>query len=181
MNQLKQEIFSLTDGGKNIFSNYIPNMPDSVRKKFKVRDEKTPSASIKLVSNPNGDNYWILKDFGASGKAINAIDYVMQAFDLSFLEACKKVVQDMSLQVDIDSNSVHDWKLPEFHKRYDVPTNIQKNIWERRRIGAPRVEMMGLFMQPKFIVEAGKELDCLVFPYYEDGVIVNAKNGSARR
>lgn len=172
---MKQEIFDLTEGGRRVFEYYIPYVPDNIKKKFSIRDEKTPSASIKLVSNPKG-SHWILKDFGTNERAINAIDYVMLTYDLTFIGACKKIVQDMGLPIDVDLNQLHDWKNPEFPNKYDIPTELEKSLWAKRKISPNVVKQAGLFMQPKFIVEANRELQCLVFPYYEEGVIVNAKN-----
>lgn len=171
---MKLEIFEHTNGGEKVFDHYIPNLPDNLRKKFKIReDEKTASASIV-----EKQGVWIFKDFGSTNKAMNAIDFVMEANALTYLNACIKIIQDMSLPIDVDGKTLYEYKNPVFPAMQEIPDKVVAGIWESRRISEPIVKRFGLFMQKKFITQANAELDCVVFPFYEDGIIVNAKNRS---
>lgn len=76
-----KEILRLTDGGKMVFQQLIPDFKE--RGHFKLRSgEKTPSCSY---SEKNGIGY--VKDFGDDSKAMNAISFVMDSEGHSYYDA----------------------------------------------------------------------------------------------
>lgn len=86
------EIFSVTNGGLDVFRFYISNIDDFVgnNKKFKLREEeKSPSATIKKLSDGN----YVLTDFGDSGKPRNAITFVQDQEKLTYGEAIKIIAE----------------------------------------------------------------------------------------
>ena len=75
---LKQKILNKTDDGLQILKDLYPNLTDEngqVRKMFKIRDEKTPSAEV--YQNKNGE--WCVVDYGDDGRGRNAIDAWMES------------------------------------------------------------------------------------------------------
>lgn len=76
----KDEILRSTNGGLDIILSYYPDA--DVRRKFKVRDEKTPSASMMQ----KGGIFYVT-DFGGDGKAHNAIEVCMKEDNKTFQEA----------------------------------------------------------------------------------------------
>ena len=80
MKNLKELVLQATDGGRKIFEDLYPEAREIFQQKngkgyIKLRNEKTASASFKLIDN-NGDKYWIVKDFG-DDTTMNAIDAYM--------------------------------------------------------------------------------------------------------
>lgn len=59
----------------------------STKKKFSVRDEKTPSASLKRLA----DGTWIFTDFGDDSKGRNAVKVAMVEDKIDFKEAINRV------------------------------------------------------------------------------------------
>lgn len=76
----KDQILSATNGGLDIILSYYPEA--DTRKHFRIRDEKTPSASMML----KGGIYYVT-DFGGDGKAHNAIEVCMKEDGKTFQEA----------------------------------------------------------------------------------------------
>ena len=79
MKELKSAVLQATDGGRKIFEELYPDSKEIFAKGgkgyIKLRNEKTASASFKLIDN-NGEKYWIVKDFG-DDTTFNAIDAYM--------------------------------------------------------------------------------------------------------
>lgn len=96
---LRDKIFSATDGGLTILKDLYPGLTDEngqVRRKFKIRDEKTPSATA-LKSK---DDIWYVTDFGDDAQARNAIDCWMRDrnWDTSrFGQACLEIASEYGL------------------------------------------------------------------------------------
>lgn len=88
------DIYQATRGGLDIILDLYPQARGcevSPHKAFAMRDERTPSAHMK---KPGDSKYWIVTDFGGSGKAMNPIDLYMQAKGYSqarFAEAIKEL------------------------------------------------------------------------------------------
>ena len=84
----KEEIWNVTNGGLDIFRHFIDGLPLEPKKnrlfKSPLRDEKTASAHVFR----GDDGIWIYKDFGASS-GWNALDYIMNAKNVSFSQAIK--------------------------------------------------------------------------------------------
>lgn len=77
------------DGGRSYIEHRYPDSSrsfDDKRRKFKVREEKTPSAS---VYEKNG--IWYVTDFGGDQKRMNAVDVAMFEDAIDFKEALQKV------------------------------------------------------------------------------------------
>lgn len=103
---LKQEILNATDGGLDILCDIFPEARETVgnKKKFKIRDEKTPSAM--LYKSPKTD-YWTVKDFGDTIPAMNAIDAFMwsEGIDKSrFYEACLILAEKYNVDYSLKPN-----------------------------------------------------------------------------
>lgn len=84
----KQEILDRTDGGLEIFARLIPDLKLPVKKgqhfHSVLREEKTPSANL-FKNRTSG--WWMYKDLGDTGKAMNAIDLLMAVHKVEFKEA----------------------------------------------------------------------------------------------
>lgn len=79
----KEEILEATEGGLQIILMYYPEAADCIGKagkKFKMHEEKTPSASIKKM--PDGN--YVVADFGADGKWMNGITLCQKQENLDF-------------------------------------------------------------------------------------------------
>jgi hypothetical protein len=84
----KEEILTATNGGLDIILSYYPDASDCIDKKgkkFKMRDEKTPSAAIKRL--PDGN--YVVADFGDDGKWLNGIMLCMKEEGIDFGGAIK--------------------------------------------------------------------------------------------
>src|ERR1035437_1521288 len=88
----QDEIYRLTDQGKNIFEYYFPGEELGSPKKFiKQRsDEKTPSARVTIYGG-----YWRITDFGKQDQVngMKAIDFVMFRETLPYYDALKWIEQ----------------------------------------------------------------------------------------
>lgn len=78
----KEQILQATSGGLDIFRFYISDIDNyaDTNKKFKLHDEKTPSSSIKKMSDGN----YVIANFGDDGKWYNAITYTQKVENLTF-------------------------------------------------------------------------------------------------
>jgi len=77
------------DGGRSYIEHRFPDSVrsfDDKRRKFKVREEKTPSASVYQK-----DGTWYVTDFGGEQKRMHAIDLTMFEDGCEFIEALNKV------------------------------------------------------------------------------------------
>ncbi|MDR0714796.1 MAG: hypothetical protein LBF89_11160 [Bacteroidales bacterium] len=75
-----QQIFDATNGGLDVIRYYYPEAVE--KKPFRIRDERTPSASMKRFGE-----VWKVTDFGDDATARNAIDICMREENLSFPKA----------------------------------------------------------------------------------------------
>jgi hypothetical protein len=81
-------LWEATNGGLRFFQDEFPHAGTSSKelKAFSVRPEDdTPSCSV----TKGRQNIYFFKDFGANGKAVHAVDYVMQRDNADFVTACK--------------------------------------------------------------------------------------------
>ena len=69
MIDLKKLILERTNAGQDIFEELYPEAKSIFRgeahKKIRLRDERTPSASFRKTKDKNGNDCWMLKDFGS--------------------------------------------------------------------------------------------------------------------
>jgi hypothetical protein len=97
----KQNILTTTNGGQDVFRNYIPDF-EQEGKAFKAvfRQDNHPSANV--FCSESGE--YLYKDF-AEGKPLNAIDFVMTLNQCSFYQALQRINQDLGLKLT-ESNDV---------------------------------------------------------------------------
>jgi hypothetical protein len=82
----QQEILDATSGGLDIIYSYYPQAKEAqtkADKRFKVRDEKTASASLKQLP----DGIWVVTDFGGDQTPRNGIQVCQKEESLTFREA----------------------------------------------------------------------------------------------
>lgn len=82
----QQDILDATSGGLDIIFSYYPQAKESqakADKRFKIRDEKTPSASLKQLQ----DGTWVVTDFGGDQVPRNGIQICMKEEAMTFREA----------------------------------------------------------------------------------------------
>lgn len=82
----QQDILDATQGGLEIVLYYYPQARQALEtreKRFKIRDEKTPSASIKQAADGN----WLVTDFGDDQTPRNGIQVCMKEEGKTFREA----------------------------------------------------------------------------------------------
>lgn len=92
----KEEILEATEGGLQIILMYYPEAADCIGKsgkKFKMHEEKTPSASIKKM--PDGN--YVVADFGADGKWMNGITLCQKEENLDFGGAIAFLAQHFNI------------------------------------------------------------------------------------
>lgn len=81
-----QDILDATNGGLEIILSYYPQAREAIEgrdKRFKIRDEKTPSAAIKQATDGN----WLVTDFGDDQTPRNGIQICMREEGKTFREA----------------------------------------------------------------------------------------------
>lgn len=91
----KEEIWAKTDGGKTIIEHFYPQSRDSFdnpNKKFRIRDEKTPSAALKFI----GD-CWFVTDFGDNEKGKHAIQIVMDELNYTYEAAVEYIASAFNI------------------------------------------------------------------------------------
>ena len=82
----QEDIYNATSGGLDIILRYYQQAESVVHgnaKNFKIRNERTASASIKKLAN----GLWIVTDFGDDQTGKNAIQVCMTEENMSFREA----------------------------------------------------------------------------------------------
>lgn len=94
MNQYKinkDDVLQATDGGLDIIRYYISDIDQYIgkSKKFALREEKTPSCTIKRLTDGN----YVVTDFGADGKPMNGIAFVRKMENCEFGEAIKIIAE----------------------------------------------------------------------------------------
>lgn len=94
----KDTILTMTNGGLEVFRQYIPEFIEE-RKPFlsPLRAEKKPSASIFRSDS----GVYLFKDF-ATGETLNCVDYIIKKENLNFKNAIKKIAMDLKLNLKRD-------------------------------------------------------------------------------
>lgn len=88
--ELTNKILDCTDGGYNIIVAMYPQA--NTRNHFKLREEKTASCSMKKINNT-----YIVKDFGSSEKAKNAIQLYAEYNGLEYYQALFQLAQQYQI------------------------------------------------------------------------------------
>jgi len=87
-----KELLRATNGGLEIIATYYPEAPHALNKtdhKFKIREERSASASIRMVQHTEvGEAIYVVTDFGGDRKERHAIQIAMLEDNLTFGEAC---------------------------------------------------------------------------------------------
>lgn len=101
----KEDVLKATDGGLKVILMYYPEAEDCVGKtgkKFKMHEEKTPSASIKQM--PDGN--YVVADFGNDGKWMNAIILCQKEENIDYGSAIKFIADKFSIAGEEALNSI---------------------------------------------------------------------------
>lgn len=144
MIDLKSAVLEATDGGRRIFEDLYPEAREIFAQKngkgyIKLRNEKTASASFKLIENGK-ERYWIVKDFG-DDTTFNAIDAFMHENNIRFFsEAIHKLAElygvDYSLKESVNK--------PKISTRDANPDEKDGDVkFEKREITAAELAVMG--------------------------------------
>lgn len=101
----KDQIFQATNGGLDIIRHYIRDIDEYVgtKKKFAIRDEKTPSCAIKKLSDGN----YVVADFGDDGKWMNGIALTQKFENCEYGEAIKIIAERHGLASDDQIKSMY--------------------------------------------------------------------------
>jgi hypothetical protein len=134
----QQEIFDKTNGGLDIILELFPDAHKAANKpneKFKIREEKTPSASLKRLP----DGTYVVTDWGGDQKPRNAIQLYMDRFNITFRQALE--IFSERLQISGTANAVtlkadyekrapqHNEELGSFHYTTRDPRPDELAIW----------------------------------------------------
>lgn len=114
-----EQILNATRGGLDIILSIYPQARECVEKKnkhFSIRNERTPSASLRQYNSKKYGTIWQVTDFGGEGRGENAIDIFMRenGFDRSrFNEA----ILQLAAQYDIHDELDRSINRPEIRQR----------------------------------------------------------------
>ena len=95
-----EELLRRTNGGLEIIFSYYPQASEAERKKdfkFKIREEKTPSATLKKLADGN----YVVTDFGDDGESRNGIQIAMKEENCDFKTALTIIVERLGLGTDL--------------------------------------------------------------------------------
>jgi hypothetical protein len=112
----KEKILEVTNGGLDIITDYFPDAHDALEGKkthFKIRDEKTPSASIKAYKG-----IWYVTDFGGDQKGKDCFAIVQEE---EGLEDFKEVIRFIGEKYRIAPDGSIKASRPEIEKREATP------------------------------------------------------------
>src|SRR5690606_12898476 len=117
----KDDILNKTNGGLDIFEFYIKDVDIAecarTRKKFKIRDEATPSAAAKLLSDGN----YVVADFGADGKWRNGITFAQYVENLDYGETIRLLAGRFGVADTEKINSMYEPKFSTTDAAPDQP------------------------------------------------------------
>lgn len=128
----KEQIYDKTGHGLDIIEYLYPDIKRirygdnaNLAKPFKVRNEKTPSAHLKLCKGKDVE-YYVVTDFGDDQHARNPIDLVMKEKALGFKEALVWIVSELNLQIDNISSDINK---PRFEKLLPASPEMKEGEW----------------------------------------------------
>lgn len=179
---MKEQILEATNNGLDVFAFYCAEMgfdKNNLKKPFKWRaTERSPSTYIKLFQS----GQYIISDFGGE-TGLNIFDFVIKEFSLTYLEACRKIIKDLALQVSettknnqatrlkISETPISD-KLVEWFKN---ERNISLYTLLRFQVSESKQK---LFIKKK---DEYQERNCIAFPYFKNNELVNIKYRDAEK
>ena len=90
-----QEIFKATNGGLDIILDCYPQAKACVntKKHFAIRNERTPSASLREYDSKKYGRIWQVTDFGGDGRGENAISVYMNARGMQQTQSGEALLQ----------------------------------------------------------------------------------------
>ena len=144
MKDLKWAILEKTDGGRRIFEKLYPDsrtiFENNGKGYLKLREEKTASASFKLVEKKGSGSYWVLHDFGDS-TSMNAIDaYMFENGIRYFGEALAKLAE----QYNVDCSLNEEVNKPKITSRPAKPGEEKDQVkYEIRELTEDELKLMG--------------------------------------
>lgn len=116
---LIKRIFDATRGGLDIILDYYPQAECALQKKgakFKVRNEKTPSASLR-----EKDGKWRVTDFGGSGHEMDAIEVAKLEERIQWTS---EAVALLAQRYGVDTQLKNDVNKPDVHQRDARPDEV---------------------------------------------------------
>lgn len=131
-----EKIYAETNGGLDIILNYYPDANNSAtdpRKKFKRRDEKTASASLKKTK----EGTWIVTDFGAFSKGKNAIDVVILEENCDFKEAIQIIAEKFKIKSESGPMPEAKENKPLFEKRAAKASEKDGEYYFKEKLFSP--------------------------------------------
>ena len=103
-----EQILNATHGGLDIILSIYPQARECVEKKnkhFSIRNERTPSASLRQYNSKRYGEIWQVTDFGGEGRGEHAIDIFMRenGYDRSrFNEAILKLAAQFDVRDELN-------------------------------------------------------------------------------
>ena len=103
-----EQILNATHGGLDIILSIYPQARESVEnknKKFSIRNERTPSASLRQYNSKRYGEIWQVTDFGGEGRGENAVDIFMRenGYDRSrFNEAILQLAAQFNVRDELN-------------------------------------------------------------------------------
>src|SRR5690606_12805335 len=111
------EILRATNGGLDIIKEVYPDAAESEHKKnrkFKIRQEKTPSASLHCKKDTGkGMDIWLVTDFGGDSKPLNGILCYAKENGLTYIEA----IQHLAERYGLTGQEPQDKPRPDYTER----------------------------------------------------------------
>lgn len=119
----QQDILDATSGGLDIIFSYYPQAKEAQSKsdkRFRIRDERTPSASLKQLP----DGVWVATDFGGDQVSRNGIQVCMKEENLTFREAIVMLASRYGVGgIKTEVNK------PDFERRPALPDEKEKQYY----------------------------------------------------
>lgn len=132
-NDLIRQIFDKTRGGLDIILDYYPQAEEAVRRKgfkFKIRDEKTPSASLR-----EKDGKWRVTDFGGTGHEMDAIEVFKMEERIQWTS---EAVALLAQKYGVDTRLSSDVNKPKISQRDARPDEVDgQNMFDTREHFTP--------------------------------------------
>ncbi len=101
-----EKLYEVTNSGLDIIKFYFPNAKENGH--FKIREEKTPSVSLKISKG-----VWLLIDFGDDAKPKSPIDICMEIENCDFKSALNILLNRYGVQIEY----INSLQKPDFEKR----------------------------------------------------------------
>ena len=111
-----RQIYDATDNGLLIISMHYPDAAEAAKNNrlFKCRsNERTPSASVKLCQDKDGNPVWKMTDFGADGRMKNPIEIHMEECRIGFAEA----IADLAVRFNVTDELNRSINRPDIRKK----------------------------------------------------------------